>query len=172
MITINNALTGAILSTVLTVTVLLTSTNSFGAVKDVTLSTVNELTVDDAEQVMNNGPQLVVMWSLECPACFDELDTLAALLIERPNLAITLISTDDDPSRRDEVNEVYATPALSQLPRWVYGENNGAKLRYRIDPTWQGELPRSYFIDKDGQRHGYSGLLNEKQLNMVVGLLK
>jgi len=132
----------------------------------------NQLTLDNVDSVLNKGPRLVVMWSLECPACFDEIDMLTQRLTEQPNLAITFISTDDDPSQADEIDEVYAAPALHNTQRWVYAANQGAQLRHKIDPSWQGELPRSYFIDQAGNRHGHSGMLTAKQLAMIVARIK
>jgi len=136
------------------------------------MAATNELTLDNVEKVMSQGPRLVVMWSLECPACFDEIELISQMLREQPSLAISFISTDDDPSRIDEINEVYASPALSNTPRWVYAPRQGAQLRYKIDPSWQGELPRSYFIDQAGKRHGHSGLLTAKQLAMIVARIE
>jgi len=133
---------------------------------------VSRLAVDDVESLMSKPSQLIVMWSLECPACFDELETIAQLLKQSPDLAITLISTDDDPSRINEVNEVYTQFAFRNITRLVYAANQSQKLRYTIDPTWQGELPRSFYIDANGKGHGYSGLLNEKKLHQLISLIK
>lgn len=129
------------------------------------------LTRNDAKNIMATGPQLVVMWSLECPACFDELDTLAQLLKARPNLAVTLISTDDDPSRITEIEEVYQQPAFNNIPRWIYAANQGQKLRYIIDKSWQGELPRSYYIDAAGKQYGHSGLLSQSELTKIAAVI-
>jgi len=136
------------------------------------LINVSHLAVDDVDLLMSKPSQLIVMWSLECPACFDELETIAQLLEQSPDLAITLISTDDDPSRINEVAEVYAQFAFSNITRLVYAANQGQKLRYAIDSTWQGELPRSFYIDASGKQHGYSGLLNEKKLLQLLSLIK
>ncbi|NRA54603.1 MAG: hypothetical protein HRU23_10695 [Gammaproteobacteria bacterium] len=118
--------------------------------------------------MFKQGPKLIVMWSLECPACFEELETLAQLLKRHPGLAITLISTDDDPTRNEEVNHVYSEPAFRTVPRWVYQENQAQHISYTIDPTWQGELPRSFYIDKTGKQFAHSGLLSQKQLQSIV----
>lgn len=133
---------------------------------------VKTLTVDDVNTLMTTGPALVVMWSLECPACFDELDSIGALLQQYPHLPITLVSTDDELSRRDEVNDVYNDPAFKNISRWVYAPTQQRPLRQTIDKSWQGELPRSFYIDKQGNSHGFSGLLTDKHLNHIVSLIK
>jgi len=171
MSSLNNALVGAVVSTLLTLSVLLSAGHAL-AFDRVENRLVQQLRVDDIASVMNHGPRLIIMWSLDCPACFEELDTIAKLLAKQPNLAISLVSTDDDPTRHEEINEVYNDPAFSSIPRWVYAPNQAKQLQHAIDSTWQGELPRSYYVDEKGKRHGHSGLLNEKQLKMIISLIE
>ena len=166
MIISNNTFVAKVVGTLLAVSVLLSTTKAFAT------SITNQLTVDKVEQVMKKGPQLVIMWSLDCPACFYELDAIAQLLKLDPSLPITLISTDDDPSRSEEISEVYAEPAFNQISRLVYSPNQGQQLRYAIDSTWQGELPRSYYIDQSAKSFGHSGLLTPKQLKAIIDLIK
>lgn len=174
MNSMNNTLTRVLFGTLLVLVLINTSNvNAFSDDDSVKmLNRVNQLTTVNIEQVMGNGPRLVVMWSLECPACFEELDAIALLLKKYPQLPITLISTDDDPSRIEEIKEVYAEPMFGNTPRWVYSPNKGQQLRYAIDSSWQGELPRSFYVDKNNARHGHSGLLTQKQLKGIVDLIK
>jgi len=174
MISFNNVIVGAVISVVLFVAMLFSSCRAFAQVREnsiITTELVQHLALDDVESIMEKGPKLVIMWSLDCPACFEELETISLLLARQPNLPIVLISTDDDPSRTEEINQVYADRAFRKLPRWIYSPNQAQLLRYTIDPTWQGELPRSYYIDENGKRHGHSGLLTEQQLMTIVGLM-
>ena len=163
---LNNTFVATVVGTLLAVSVLLSTTKAFAT------SITNQLTGDKVEQVMKKGPQLVIMWSLDCPACFYELDSIAQLLKQHPSLPITLISTDDDPSLSEEISEVYAEPAFNQISRLVYSPNQGQQLRYAIDSTWQGELPRSYYIDQNAKSIGHSGLLTPKQLKAIIDLIK
>lgn len=154
-------------STLLSQRVVLANTTLIDADNQV----VKDLTISDVKSLMTTGPRLIVMWSLECPACFDELDSISRLLKQHPRLPITLISTDDESSRRSEVNEVYFEAAFNNVPRWVYASGKKFKLQHAIDSEWQGELPRSFYIDKQGQQHGFSGLLTDKQLSGIVSLI-
>lgn len=126
-----------------------------------------ELTDQTINQAMVPSPRLVVMWSLECPACFDELDTITLLLKQHPKLPISLIATDQDMA--EEIAEVYQQPEFANLSLWHYGEQPSHYLNDQIDPQWQGELPRSYYVDSKGKRYGHSGLLSKQQ---ILSLLK
>ena len=47
-----------------------------------------------------------------------------------------------------------------------------AKLRYGIDPSWFGELPRSYFYDAAHNRLPHSGALNEDHIEAWLAAVK
>ena len=126
------------------------------------------LTLDAIADAMSPAPRLVIMWSLDCPACFEELDLISQIVEQHPTVAISLIATDDDGERNQEIADVYQQPGLIKTSRWTYATNQGQRLRYNIDPNWQGELPRSYYVDKNGKRHGHSGLLTKAQITAVL----
>ncbi|OUS28616.1 hypothetical protein A9Q99_11415 [Gammaproteobacteria bacterium 45_16_T64] len=107
--------------------------------------------------------RLVVLWSVDCPPCFDELAMLEKLLKQYPELPVTFVSTDDDSERYEEVDSTYRRFA-GNTKAWVFGDGMAAALRYAIDPAWSGVLPRSYFVDREGERHGHSGVLKEAQV--------
>ncbi len=136
----------------------------------ITLATpkIGNLTLDKIDEAMSTGPRLVVMWSLDCPACFIELKIIEEMLVSYPALPISLIATDDDGERLTQISDIYQRPALANIPRWIFATNQQRSLRYHIDLTWQGELPRSYYIDKNGKRHGHSGLLSKQQIKKLL----
>lgn len=106
---------------------------------------------------------LVVLWSLDCPPCFTELAMFERLLKEHPELPVTFIATDDDSTRYGEVDAVYRRLG-DGVDTWVFAEGMAPVLRYAIDATWSGVLPRSYYVDQAGKRHGHSGVLNAAQV--------
>ncbi len=116
------------------------------------------------EQLFTEGPRLVVLWSVDCPPCYKELAMLAQLLKTHQKLAITIIATDDDSSRYPEVDAMHQRLQGEQLQKWVFAELAAPHLRFARDPSWSGVLPRSYFINQQGQRRGHSGLLKTVQI--------
>ena len=118
----------------------------------------------NAEKLFVQPDRLVLFWSLECPPCFKEMAMLRDLLQEHPNLAVALISTDADSDRYREVDEVYESIHGTNLETWVFSSGNGDALIFQIDREWYGELPRSYFVKKNGERIAHSGLLSIDEL--------
>lgn len=109
------------------------------------------------------GPLLMVLWSLDCSSCHRELKLLGATLKENPGLDLVLIATDDR-ARAEEAESLLVRYGLGNVESWIFGSADTMQLRYAIDPSWYGELPRVYFYLPDGQRIGHSGPLEPEQI--------
>jgi thiol-disulfide isomerase/thioredoxin len=106
-------------------------------------------------------PFLMVLWSLDCPPCFQELAMLGKLIETYPEFNLVLVSTDS-PSDRKELLGVINSKGVSSADVWVFSQANSSRLRFEIDHAWYGELPRSYFFDDQQQRQALSGILKRK----------
>jgi len=110
----------------------------------------------------NNTPFLMVLWSLDCPPCLKELNMLGGILKENPGLKLVLVSTDS-PSRIENIKQRLNRAGLSRVDNQIFTSVSSQRLRYSIDPTWYGELPRSYF-HADNKRHAISGMLDKREI--------
>ncbi len=100
----------------------------------------------------------VLIWSLDCPPCLEEMPTISTIHQQNPELKIIMISADDA-SRHNEVQQVIANYKLSNLQHWVFEDSENMAIRYSIDRSWYGELPRSYLFQKGQRIQSYSGQL-------------
>lgn len=110
-------------------------------------------------------PFILMFWSLDCASCMQELDALAASIRKHPHLSLVMVATDDQ-TLSDSVSAMLAKHGLADVESWIFGSASAQKLRYEVDPSWFGELPRSYFYDKSHQRMAYSGALTEQYLDV------
>jgi len=133
--------------------------------------TTNQLTVEKVAGLFQEQNRLIMLWSVDCPPCYQELAMLERLLLSYPGLPITLISTDDDSERYEEVEEQYRRLNGNTLTTWVFADGMAPQLRYAIDKTWSGVLPRSYVV-KAANRVGHSGVLKEKDIRLLFKLPK
>jgi thiol-disulfide isomerase/thioredoxin len=108
-------------------------------------------------------PFLLVLWSIDCPPCIQELELLAQMQDENPKLNLVLISTDN-PEAEKEVGTVLKKRGLKEVESWIFSGANAQQLRYEIDPAWYGEIPRSYFYDPEHERVAVSGALERDQI--------
>ena len=130
---------------------------------------MEELTEDKVAGLFATKNRLVMLWSVDCPPCYQELAVLEKLLMLYPELPITLISTDDDLERYEEVEEQYKRFNGKALTTWVFADGKASSLRYAIDKTWSGVLPRSYFVNVTG-KIGHSGMLKESDIRQIFQL--
>ena len=113
-----------------------------------------------------NRPMMLVIWSVTCPSCMKDMATLKKLTDAHPEILTILLSVDDF-SDADQVQTILQQHQLTNLQNWLFTENNSAKLRFEIDPSWYGELPRTYFFNKAQQRTGASGVLSEQDFDTL-----
>ena len=117
---------------------------------------------DSYQQILNDNigiPFLLVIWSIDCPPCYEELMMLGQFTQKNPEKKIILISTDSFAYSK-EVSEILIESNLHNQEQWVFSDIPSNQLRYSIDPAWYGELPRSYFFNQKHKRTAVSGRLN------------
>lgn len=115
--------------------------------------------LDTITRRYSGRPFLLSLWSLDCPPCYDELDKFSEWLDRGVLKNLVLINTDDV-SRQGEVLQVLHNANLHKVDNWMFANIAPEQLRMRIDPSWFGELPRSYRYSAGGTREGRSGLFN------------
>jgi len=103
---------------------------------------------------------LMVLWSVDCPPCFKELTLIKNLRKIQPNINVVIVNTDGEAEANSQSESVMADFQLSNITTYYFEEDSAARNRFVIDPTWYGELPRSYFVDADGKFNGKSGLID------------
>jgi thiol-disulfide isomerase/thioredoxin len=114
------------------------------------------------ERRYNNQQFIVALWSLTCPPCLEELETLARWQDSHPNVPLVLINTDPL-ENAEAATAKLAEVELEDADNWMFGDSFIEKLRHAVDPNWRGELPRSYLYGKT-ERSAVSGKLTYEQL--------
>lgn len=104
---------------------------------------------------------LMVLWSIDCPPCFKELEIIGKLAQKNPALPVVIINADGDESLAIERSNIIKQFGLQVVDNFYFTDGNVETSRYQIDPKWHGELPRSYFVDSQGKFNGKSGLLSK-----------
>lgn len=125
------------------------------------------------QQLLNSNadkPFVLTIWSITCSSCLEKMTLLNELQKSRPEINIIMLSTDDV-SETDQIQTVLVKNELTELENWVFAEGNAQRLRYEIDPRWYGELPRTYFLNKDHERHGISGALSHEDYDALFSAI-
>ncbi len=109
-------------------------------------------------------PFILGMWSVsECSYCIDELTMLGKLARTYKPLPLVLVATDT-PAEGPAMRKILAPLGLAGVDSWVFDDPVPERLRHAIDPSWYGELPRTYLYDARHRRETIVGVLSEQRL--------
>ncbi len=114
-------------------------------------------------QHYQDRPFVLVLWSLDCPPCHEELAMLADFRKQRPHFNLLLISIDGVEAEAEVEDRLYHLGLLS-VENWIFTEPVSPRLLNQIDPSWYGVVPRSYLFDVDHRRQTITGLLSLETL--------
>jgi thiol-disulfide isomerase/thioredoxin len=109
---------------------------------------------------------VVSLWSIDCLPCRVELEMLSEIKQQDPEFPLLLISTDPIEKREDAVY-ILEEYDLDKIESWMFADAFVERLRFSIDPSWYGELPRSYFYDDAHTVKAHSGILSRDALNQL-----
>jgi hypothetical protein len=114
-------------------------------------------------------PWVLVLWSVTCEPCRAELAHWAERRRENPRIAIEIVSIDDAAEGEvaarllAQAGFQRASPKRAVRPapaaQWIFADDYVERLRHAIDPGWHGEVPRTYFFDRQSGRTATSGAL-------------
>jgi thiol-disulfide isomerase/thioredoxin len=127
--------------------------------------------LNDILKTRQGKPFILMFWSLDCASCMKDLDALAASMKKHPKLDLVMVSTDEA-EFAGEVSDMLAKHKLKQVESWIFSDSNAQRLRYEIDSSWYGELPRSYFYDAGHNRLPVSGAITTEHIDAWVAAVK
>lgn len=95
-------------------------------------------------------PMLVHFWGVTCGPCKVELPLLGKFMKDHPELDVVMISADLVPNLPGAARAMLEKAGLSTAENWLFSDGFVERLRFEIDPAWQGEIPRTMLIARDG----------------------
>jgi thiol-disulfide isomerase/thioredoxin len=95
-------------------------------------------------------PTLVHFWGVTCGPCKIELPLLGQFMKEHPELDVVMISADLVPNLPGAARGMLDKAGLGTAENWLFSDGFVERLRFEIDPAWQGEIPRTMLIAQDG----------------------
>jgi thiol-disulfide isomerase/thioredoxin len=96
-------------------------------------------------------PTVVHFWGLTCGPCRVEMPQWGKLLQERHDLNLVVIDADLIPNQIEDASEMLAKTGLTGAENWIFDDLFTERLRFEIEPRWQGEIPRTMLIARDGK---------------------
>jgi thiol-disulfide isomerase/thioredoxin len=95
-------------------------------------------------------PTLVHFWDVTCGPCKIELPQLGQFMKDHPGIDVVTISADLVPHLPEATQSMLQKAGLSSAENWMFSDGFADRLRFEIDPAWQGDIPRTMLIARGG----------------------
>jgi thiol-disulfide isomerase/thioredoxin len=95
-------------------------------------------------------PTLVHFWGVTCGPCKVELPLLGKFMKDHANIDVVTISADLVPDLPGATRAMLEKSGLWLAENWIFNDGFVERLRFEIDPAWQGDIPRTLLIARDG----------------------
>lgn len=106
-----------------------------------------------------NRPFVLAFWSIHCAPCLEDMADWRAFRQRYPGVPILLVNTDTmDESKRVAASLARHPPG--NVEKWAFADEFVERVRYSVDRSWRGELPRTYFYDSQHRMDVVSGRLD------------
>jgi thiol-disulfide isomerase/thioredoxin len=95
-------------------------------------------------------PTLVHFWGVTCGPCKVELPLLGQFMKDHSEIDVVMISADLVPNLPAATRAMLEKAGLGAAENWLFSDGFVERLRFEIDPAWQGDIPRTLLIARDG----------------------
>ncbi len=120
-------------------------------------------TLPEIKQHYQNKPFILVFWSESCTFCMKELAMFGQLQKELPDLPLVTGSTDLDLDEQS-IKEILQQSGLELQKTWVFSGEYPELIYRAVDKRWRGELPVTYFFDRQHQVFRHVGMVKEDEV--------
>ncbi|WJR81505.1 TlpA disulfide reductase family protein [Bradyrhizobium sp. NP1] len=95
-------------------------------------------------------PTIVHFWGVTCGPCKVELPLLGQFMKEHPAIDVVTVSADLVPGMTDATRSMLDKAGLASAENWIFDDGYVERLRFEIDPLWQGDIPRTLLVAREG----------------------
>ncbi len=114
-------------------------------------------------------PAIVHFWGLTCGPCRTEMPDWGAWLKQHPTAPLITINADLVQSAPVAVGDFLDKSGLSRAENWSFDEDFVERLRFEVDPQWQGEIPFTLLIEPDGAAKRIDGVADMAEISAWLG---
>ena len=95
-------------------------------------------------------PTIVHFWGVTCGPCKVELPLLGGFMKDHSAVDVVTISADLVPDLPEATRSMLEKAGLRSAENWIFADGFVERLRFEIDPAWDGDIPRTLLISPEG----------------------
>ncbi|SMX58225.1 putative thiol-disulfide isomerase/thioredoxins-like; putative signal peptide [Bradyrhizobium sp. ORS 285] len=95
-------------------------------------------------------PTLIHFWGVTCGPCKIELPQLGKFMADHPGIDVVTVSADLVPNLTTATQAMLDKAGLAAAENFIFNDGFVERLRFEIDPSWQGDIPRTMLVTPDG----------------------
>ena len=95
-------------------------------------------------------PTIVHFWGVTCGPCKVELPLLGEFMKVHSAIDMVTVSADLVPDLPGATHSMLEKSGLQSAENWIFNDGFVERLRFEIDPGWQGDIPRTMLISREG----------------------
>lgn len=115
-------------------------------------------------------PTIVHFWGVTCGPCKVELPLLGKFMRDHSAIDVVTISADLVPDLKGATRSMLEKSGLGPAENWIFSDGFVERLRFEIDPAWQGDIPRTMLISREGTIATIEGSAEMSELEKWSGL--
>jgi predicted amidohydrolase YtcJ len=119
--------------------------------------------VEAIRQAHKGKAFVLAFWSIHCEPCRDEMAVWRNVRRRYPGVPVLLVSTDA-PGERAAAVAFLARYDPGPVETWIFDDEFTERVRFAVDRSWRGELPRTYLYDAAHRADARSGKLDGRWL--------
>jgi thiol-disulfide isomerase/thioredoxin len=96
-------------------------------------------------------PTIVHFWGVTCGPCKVELPLLGQFMKDHGAVDMVTVSADLVPDLPAATRAMLQKSGLGSAENWIFNDGFVERLRFEIDPSWQGDIPRTILISGKGE---------------------
>lgn len=114
-------------------------------------------------------PMMVNFWGVTCAPCKVELPLLGKFVRDNPGVDVVTVNADLVPNAREAVLSMLQKAGLLSAENWTFSDGFVERLRFEVDPAWQGDIPRTMLIAHDGKITTIEGIVDLAKVKKWFG---
>lgn len=121
----------------------------------------------EIKQAHAGRPFIIAFWSVTCEPCREEMMVVTEMHKKYPKIPIILVAADP-PDTRAQVLRFLGNYPLGRIETWQFDDDASERLRYSVDKSWAGELPRAYFFNAAHELTAQSGVVDVQWMEQWI----